>query len=308
MLKLNEFRHNHHPSGVKMLAKFIRRGFSVIVSLTSHKRLCNIIIFIMLKIFKKQLRGDNTSIPKEFRFSSDFIAPREIWGIYEWIIRPDLPKKLTKAMSYFWEISGQRIRKKYKVDKFPSTVEDIREKKDKEGRIPIFVPHEINLIDLGRIFAFLGSRYAGSKGVADYGSKYIAEGSPVVDTVNNFGWLWVEGSNLAPNRGASPKELEDMFRLQGRQGQSLRTYIVGGLITKFFMGNFFDTQPIFEERGSRKTSSILLGSSIEGSFIHAEFSTFSIDRALIASPIGSLYSNRDVGGRSEEVITRLKNK
>jgi len=29
VLKLREFSHNHHPSGVKMLAKFIRRGFSV---------------------------------------------------------------------------------------------------------------------------------------------------------------------------------------------------------------------------------------------------------------------------------------
>ena len=29
MLKLMEFCHNHHPSGVKMLAKFIRRGISV---------------------------------------------------------------------------------------------------------------------------------------------------------------------------------------------------------------------------------------------------------------------------------------
>lgn len=28
MLKLIEFRHNHHPSGVEMLAKFSRRGFS----------------------------------------------------------------------------------------------------------------------------------------------------------------------------------------------------------------------------------------------------------------------------------------
>jgi len=243
-----------------------------------------------------------SGIPKEFRFSSDFIGPREMRGIYELLKGPDLPKKLTKIMSYFWEISGQRIGKKYKVDKFPSTVEDIREKNEKEGRIPIFVPHEINLIDLGRIFTFLGSRYARSKVVAALGSKYIAEGSPVIDTVNNFGWLWVEGSNLAPNRGASPKELEDMFRMQGRQGQSLRTYIVGGLIRKFFMGDFFDTQPIFEERGSRKTSSMLLGSSIEGRFIHAEFSTFSVDRALLMFPIGGLYSNRDVGGRSEEVI------
>ena len=30
MLKLSEFRQNHHPSEVRILAKFIRRGFSVI--------------------------------------------------------------------------------------------------------------------------------------------------------------------------------------------------------------------------------------------------------------------------------------
>lgn len=29
MLKLNEFSHNHHPSGVNLLAKIIRRGISV---------------------------------------------------------------------------------------------------------------------------------------------------------------------------------------------------------------------------------------------------------------------------------------
>jgi hypothetical protein len=30
MLILSKFHHNHHPSGVKILAKFARRGFSVI--------------------------------------------------------------------------------------------------------------------------------------------------------------------------------------------------------------------------------------------------------------------------------------
>jgi hypothetical protein len=30
MLKLNEFSHNHHPPRVRMLAKYIRRGISVI--------------------------------------------------------------------------------------------------------------------------------------------------------------------------------------------------------------------------------------------------------------------------------------
>jgi hypothetical protein len=33
MLELSEFSHNPHNSGVKMLAKFIRCGFSVILSL-----------------------------------------------------------------------------------------------------------------------------------------------------------------------------------------------------------------------------------------------------------------------------------
>ncbi len=31
MLKLNEFSNNHHPSRVRMLAKYIRRGISVIL-------------------------------------------------------------------------------------------------------------------------------------------------------------------------------------------------------------------------------------------------------------------------------------
>ena len=29
MLNLNEFSHNHHPSRVNLLAKYIRRGFPV---------------------------------------------------------------------------------------------------------------------------------------------------------------------------------------------------------------------------------------------------------------------------------------
>ena len=31
MLKLSEIHHNYHPSGVKMLVKFFRRGIRVII-------------------------------------------------------------------------------------------------------------------------------------------------------------------------------------------------------------------------------------------------------------------------------------
>ncbi len=46
MLKLNEFHHNHHPSGVKMLVNFIRRGFSV---------LCRCAVYIDFGIYPKRV-------------------------------------------------------------------------------------------------------------------------------------------------------------------------------------------------------------------------------------------------------------
>jgi hypothetical protein len=36
MLRLNAFSNNHHPTWVKMLAKYIRHGISVINIITSH--------------------------------------------------------------------------------------------------------------------------------------------------------------------------------------------------------------------------------------------------------------------------------
>jgi hypothetical protein len=36
MLKLNEFSHNHHLSRVKMLAKYFRRGISIVDELICY--------------------------------------------------------------------------------------------------------------------------------------------------------------------------------------------------------------------------------------------------------------------------------
>ena len=40
MLKLSEFSHNHHRSGVKLLAKNIRRGIRVQIIVQRHPILC----------------------------------------------------------------------------------------------------------------------------------------------------------------------------------------------------------------------------------------------------------------------------
>jgi hypothetical protein len=33
IIKINEFSYNHHPSGVNLLAKIIKRGFSIRVTI-----------------------------------------------------------------------------------------------------------------------------------------------------------------------------------------------------------------------------------------------------------------------------------
>jgi len=40
MLKLNEFSHNHYPGRVKMLAKNIKRGISVLIAIQIHILIC----------------------------------------------------------------------------------------------------------------------------------------------------------------------------------------------------------------------------------------------------------------------------
>jgi hypothetical protein len=42
MLKLSEFRHNHHPSDVRMLGIFIRRGISVSITIDIDSSLVNL--------------------------------------------------------------------------------------------------------------------------------------------------------------------------------------------------------------------------------------------------------------------------
>jgi hypothetical protein len=190
---------------------------------------------------------------------------------------------------------GQRIGKTYKVDSFPSSAKHVTEEW-MEGRIAIFVPRQVDLIDLNRIFPNLKTKYLAN-------SKYLDEGSPIIDNVGNFGWLWIERSILAPNRDLSAQELEDVFRRQARQGQSLRTYVVGGLMSKFFGGQCFDVGVMGAGRGQECTHSILLGSCINGRPIQAAFNDLNSGLDVRPAIAGHAF---DVGGRSEEVIRPRK--
>lgn len=191
--------------------------------------------------------------------------------------KPTNPETLTKFMDAFWADAGQRIGKSIVVDKFPLTAKEIKERQ-KNGEMAIFVPSEVSRVDLGKIFSKMGS-------------WSVKEGNSVVDKVKNSGWLWIEASVGAPNRNTTERQLEDIFKKVGKQGQSLRTYIIGSQIGKLLTDKYFD---------QGWTWSRLLGSGYEGRVLNAGF--YSGGDLLVRSDLSPELHGEGLGGRAEEVV------
>lgn len=190
---------------------------------------------------------------------------------------PTNPELLTQFYAAFWLDAGQRIGKGHVVSEFPLQSKEIKER-TKNGQMAIFVPANVNKVDLGRMFPKMGS-------------WVVAEGNSVVDTINNSGWLWIESSVDAPNRNTTEKQLEDIFKKAKRQGQSLRTYIIGGQIAKLLTDQYFDQGPNWSR---------LLGSCRGGRVLDSRF--HSVGSLYVYSHLHPGYHHEFIGGRSEEAI------
>lgn len=187
------------------------------------------------------------------------------------------PEYLTQFMRNFWVEAGQRVGKNIVVDNFPLTAKEIKEKA-KGGQMAIFVPDGLTREDLGKMFPKMKS-------------WATQEENLVVDEVNNSGWLWIEASVDAPNRNTTQGQLEEKFRKEGKQGQSLRTYIIGSQISKLLTDHYFDEGPIWLR---------LLGSCFEDGVL---YSSFNLGGGLhVCSVWVPEYHAEYMGGRSEEVI------
>jgi hypothetical protein len=65
MLRLNAFSNNHHPSRVKMLAKYIRRGISVILNHEGDPWVALMLLFdtIVQNKFKEKFYASFLKLP-----------------------------------------------------------------------------------------------------------------------------------------------------------------------------------------------------------------------------------------------------
>jgi hypothetical protein len=243
----------------------------------------------MLNYIERELRRSGKEGPA--RIASELLAvlgkdiafPSERTLNLEQVIKeykenPNDPQLLTDFMFAFWtKLLHQDAEQIFTVDAFPLTSKEIKEKREK-GYMPIFVPVEVDLVDLGRMFPKMGSRAA-------------REGNSIVDVVKNSGWLWIEASIDAPKLDTTQGQLEKKLKKEGKQGQSLRTYIAGGQISKLLTDKYFDQGP---------TWSRLLGSCHGGKVLHAYFD--SDGRLNVHSHWRPGDHRESMGGRSEEVI------
>ena len=134
---------------------------------------------------------------------------------------PGSRELLSRFTVAYWKEAGNRIGKNFQVDNFPLTSQDLIEKQN-EGLMAIFVPQGITRDDLLRIYPKMGM-YATCQRLS-------------IDNIRGLGcWLWIEASSTNLR-----KTLDSRDASKGVFGQSLRTYIVGGQISKLLTGRYFD--------------------------------------------------------------------
>jgi hypothetical protein len=184
------------------------------------------------------------------------------------------PKALTDFMRAFWQKAGEWAKMDYSVSEFPSDSKEIKNR-IKEGQMAVCIPPELNYLNLCDAFDKMSwlERYSSP---------------PFIDIVDNRGWVWIESSIDPLNINASPAQMEGKFNKGKRQGQSLKTYVVGREVSSLLTNKYFD-------QGGNYIS-ILLGTLVDGETVgaHYHMGGIFIDCGVCACDI--------TGYRSEEKV------
>ncbi|OGH15100.1 MAG: hypothetical protein A2860_00210 [Candidatus Levybacteria bacterium RIFCSPHIGHO2_01_FULL_37_33] len=164
---------------------------------------------------------------------------------------PHTPELITSLWKAIWMDSGRKIDAEIQVPLVDRTEEEIKELEE-QGRMMIYVPRGIATQDtrhlLGRIFPKMQG-------------NSVKEQNPVANEGIESGWFDIESSLNSPNLKTTEEDLRELFKSQGKQGQTLNQYIIGSQFLKLTTGHYFDED----------TYSRLLGSRCGGRVVHASF-------------------------------------
>lgn len=194
--------------------------------------------------------------------------------------KPHTPEAITSYWETLWQVWGEKAGLGFFIPSCDRTAQEITQL-EKEGRKLVYVPNELASQEsrhlLGQIFPAMQSHS-------------VKKDNSVTNESSQGGWFDIEASLDSPNRKTKEKDLEDLFKEQGKSGQRLNTFIVGSQDAKLQTGHYFD----------ESTASRLLGSRDEGRVVHAYFHVhggLSVDWYLLPQDHDSRWGGRSEGAK-----------
>lgn len=198
-----------------------------------------------------------------------------VLAIAEYEAKSLTPEIVNKTWQTLWKVWGETVGQKFDVPSCDRTSEELAQLQ-KENKAVLLIPGNVDLVTLGRIFPQMVS-WAVSEGTI------IAEQS-------KGGSIDIEMDLNSPHRDTTEAQARDLLKSQGRDGQRLKTYIVGSQFSKLLTGHYFD-----ENSWSR-----LPGSRVGGRLVHAR--CYSVGNLNVNSDLNPRDRRPSVGFRSEGAI------
>ena len=195
-------------------------------------------------------------------------------AIAEYRSQPHTPELVNTTWQTLWVEWGKRIGETFGVPQCDRTAEELVQLQ-KENKAILLIPDNVDLIMLGKMFPQMRSRA-------------VSEGTTVTEP-NKGGSIDIEMDLDSPHGNTTEDQIKDFLEQQERDGQRLKTYIIGSQFSKLLTAHYLD----------ENTTSRLPGSRREGGMVHAYY--HSGGRLHVDSPLPPQDHNPQMGFRSEGV-------
>ncbi len=194
--------------------------------------------------------------------------------VVEYNSQPLTPELVNKTWQTLWTEWGKRVGQTFEIPQCDRTSEELAQLK-KENKAVLLIPDNVDLIMLGKIFPQMQSRA-------------VSEGTTVTES-SKGGSIDTEMDLDSPNRDTTEFQAKDFLKQNGRNGQRLRTYIIGSQLSKLLTGHYFDENAYSRLPGSRNEARMVLAHFHSDGGLHVRWH------------LGPLHHDPDMGFRSEGV-------
>ncbi|KKS03701.1 hypothetical protein A2W45_03165 [Candidatus Curtissbacteria bacterium RIFCSPHIGHO2_12_41_11] len=192
----------------------------------------------------------------------------------EYLIKPHTQELLTSVWQRFWELAASRANVDVEIPALEITEEEIKEIEN-SGDVLYFVPDNISLEDLGKMFPVIGSHWS------------VQKSSAVTVASSHKGWRRAEFDLESSHLKTNEDDLEKLFAEKGREGLDLMEFIILREFSKITRGHYLN---------ETETTSRLLSSCIGGRVVGAR--SGSGGYLGVASGLTPGFRGSSIGGRS----------